>query len=71
MKKFLLLLFFFTTFYHLFGQVTNSGGSNVISNTNFGFIHGDHLPDNFLKYGNKTIKYKDVDGTPYINVSSM
>jgi len=51
----------------MFGQIGNSDGRQITNGSNIGFIRGDHLPDSFLKSGNKTIKYKHINGTPYIN----
>jgi hypothetical protein len=50
-----------------YSQIGNSDGRQIINGSNIGFLRGDHLPDSFLKSGNKTIKYEDINGTPYID----
>jgi len=64
-NKIFTVLFFLTTFCSL-SQIANKDGGSVLSATNFGFIHGDHLPDSFLRSGDKIILYNEISGTPYI-----
>lgn len=66
MFKLVIIFLFLSTFYYSYGQTPlQSDGRQITNGSNIGFIRGDHLPDSFLKSGNKTINYKDINGTPY------
>ena len=67
MKKVILLFFLSIPFYYSYCQIGKRDSGSIINGSNISFIHGDHLPDSFLKSGNKTFKYKDISGTPYID----
>jgi len=67
MKKQVLSFFLFISFFYSFGQIASQDDGRVRSGSNFGFIQGNHLPDSFLKSRRRTLKYEDIEGTPYIN----
>tara|TARA_R110002073_G_scaffold279026_1_gene443223 strand:- start:517131 stop:517913 length:783 start_codon:yes stop_codon:yes gene_type:complete len=66
-KKIVFLLFIGSPFVFCFSQVIQRDAGQVVSGSNFGFMSGDHLPDSFLKSGNKTYNYNEIQGTPYID----
>jgi len=66
MFKQAIIFLFLGTFFYSYGQVSlQSDGRQITNGSNVGFFRGNHLPDSFLKSGNKTINYKDINGTPY------
>lgn len=67
MNKILFLFLLICASSNSFCQIGNQTTGNVVSSSNFGFIQGNHLPNSFLKTGNKIIRYKDIDGTPYVD----
>lgn len=54
----------------VFSQGLNRDSGQIASNSNIGFISGDHLPDSFLKSDKKVIEYKNIEGSPYVNNNS-
>ena len=66
MFKLVFIFLLLSTIFYSYGQApVQSDGRQITNGSNVGFFRGDHLPDSFLKSGNKTINYKDINGTPY------
>lgn len=62
--KIVAILFSFNCVYP---QIISQGEGQVVGSSNIGFIRGNHLPDSFLNSKNKSIEYKDIEGSPYVN----
>ena len=70
MRKLIYLFIFLLSSYLSFSQTFNRNDGRVVNGSTVTFMHGNHLPDDFLKSNGEVTKYKDIEGSPYIDNNS-